>query len=123
MDPLGRFQKFQLNGKTDRAQQLNHVSLVDARDNSFVGLNAGTKVVGSENTAVGANAMVTSQRVSNNTVVGARAGETLQDAQQNVAVGALAAQKAANVVAGTYVGYQAGQYASKSSYNTAVGWH
>ena len=61
MNPSNKFQDYKFNGKGAYSTQLDHVSLVDGYDDTFVGLNAGTKVIlggsSQQNTAVGANAM------------------------------------------------------------------
>jgi hypothetical protein len=45
MQPANKFQDYKFNGKGAYSQQLDHVSLVDGYDDTFVGLNAGTKVM------------------------------------------------------------------------------
>jgi hypothetical protein len=56
MQPANKFQDYKFNGKGAYSQQLDHVSLVDGYDDTFVGLNAGTKVIlggsSQQNTAV-----------------------------------------------------------------------
>ena len=126
MQPANKFQDYKFNGKGSYSLQLDHVSLVDGHDDTFVGLNAGTKVTLTEasqqNTAVGANAMTSSQTVSNTTIVGAYGGAEIQNSESSVGVGTGVLQNAANIVGHTAVGYQSAQRIEKSSYNTSVGW-
>ena len=79
MNPSKNFQDYTLAGKGAYSLQLDQIDLVGGYDSTFVGLNAGTRIPASDescqrNTGVGANAMVSSQTVSNTTVVGAYAG-------------------------------------------------
>lgn len=122
MESIGFRQQTYLSGRTDRVQQLAHVSLVDGASNTMLGLNAGAKSTGYRNTYVGANVASYSTNSSNNVVVGANAGEFMRSSYDNVALGRRAAQFM-NV--GTYnvaVGTQAGERMKLSSYNTVVGY-
>ena len=126
MHPANKFQDYKFNGKGAYSQQLDHVSLVDGYDDTFVGLNAGTKVIlggsSQQNTAVGANSMTSSQTVSNTTIVGAYGGAEIQNSESSVGVGTGVLEYGANIVGHTAVGYQSAQRIEKSSYNTSVGW-
>lgn len=122
MESIGFRQQTYLSGRTDRVQQLAHVSLVDGASNTMLGLNAGAKSTGYRNTYVGANVASSSKTSSNNVVVGANAGEFMRNSYDNVALGRRAAQF---MNAGTYnvaVGTQAGERLARSSYNTVVGY-
>lgn len=44
MQPANKFQDYKFNGKGSYSLQLDHVSLVDGHDDTFIGLNAGTKL-------------------------------------------------------------------------------
>jgi hypothetical protein len=122
MESIGFRQQTYLSGRTDRVQQLAHVSLADGASNTMLGLNAGAKSTGYRNTYVGANVASSSKTSSNNVVVGANAGEFMRNSNDNVALGRRAAQFM-NI--GTYnvvVGTQAGEHMKRSSYNTVVGY-
>ena len=126
MLPSGSFQKYDLAGKGAYSQQLQHISLVDAHDGTFVGINSGTAITNSpinaRNTAIGANTAVTSRTISNSTLVGAYCGERIQNAESITSIGAGSLQFGSNVVGTTVLGYECASELEKSSFDTVVGY-
>ena len=122
MEPSGHRQNLFLSGRTDRAQQLAHVSLADGADNTLVGLNAGARAVGRRNTYVGANVATNlGGLASNNVFLGASAGETATGVSDSVFVGHLAGQRASTGAFNVVVGSGAGRDMLQTSQNTLVG--
>lgn len=123
MDPANHQQAMYLSGRTDRVQQLAHVSLTDGAWNTAVGLNAGTRLAarGRRNTVVGAEAG-TVLTGNNNALVGAYAGERASGVSDSVAVGHGAGRAMGNVASCVLVGAGAGAAMQKASFNTAVGF-
>ena len=121
MQPASHRQNLFLSGRTDRAQQLAHVSLVDGVDNSLVGLNAGAKTSGRRNTFVGANVATDASAASNNVAVGALAGETAADVHDNVLLGHAAGQRAQTATFNVVAGSMAGRDMRQASFNVLLG--
>jgi hypothetical protein len=123
MEPANHRQGLNLAGRTDRVQQLGHVSLADGASNTMIGLNAGKHLVsrGRNNTLVGAESG-TVLTGSDNTVLGAYACETSTSVSDNVVVGWGSGRQMSNVEYCVLVGTTAGTVMQKSSYNTAVGY-
>jgi hypothetical protein len=122
MDPAGHRQNLFLSGRTDRAQQLAHVSLVDGADNTLVGLNAGAKTSGRANTLVGANVATDASDVANNVCVGARAAESAVAVHDSVVLGHEAAQRARNAAFNVVLGSRAGQHMRQADLNVVAGY-
>ncbi len=124
MDSAGYKQQLSLAGRTDRVQQLAHVSLVDGADNTLLGLEAGARVAGRNNTFVGSRVARVSAATSNtNVVVGAQAAEFLGAASsQNVVVGALAGQRLRHSSQNVVLGAEAGRYMHQAVQCTVVGF-
>jgi len=109
MQPAKNFQDYTLAGKGAYSLQLDNISLVDGYDSTYVGLNAGTRIPEhnpscQRNVGVGANAMMSSQSVSNTVVLGAYSGAEMQDIESTTTVGTGSSQYAANVVGLTAIG-------------------
>ena len=123
MDSAGYRQQFNLAGRTDRVQQLSHVSLADGADNTLLGLEAGAKVTGNTNTFVGSRVARVAAYSSNNVVVGARAAEYLGSrTHDNVILGHLAGQQIVYSESNVLVGAEAGRYVQRSVLCTLVGF-
>jgi hypothetical protein len=123
MDSAGYRQQFNLAGRTDRVQQLSHVSLADGADNTLLGLEAGAKVTGNTNTFVGSRVARVAAYSSNNVVVGARAAEYLGSrTHDNVILGHLAGQQIVYSESNVVVGAEAGRYVQRSVLCTLVGF-
>ena len=122
MESVGFRQQTYLTGRTDRVQQLAHVSLVDGAENTLLGLNAGAKNSGHRNTYIGANVATFGSLSSNNVFVGAQAAEFVRRSYDNVAIGRKAAQFMNSATYNVVVGTQAGSRMQRSSYNTVVGY-
>lgn len=109
-------------GDTSRLNQLGHVSLVDGKDNTNVGLNAFLGG-GSNNTVVGAHAgTVLDARSAGVVVVGARGGERMRFSTHTVAIGAEAAQDAGAVHRSVLIGAESGKKMRNAQYCTVVGY-
>lgn len=110
------------------ANENPYIILNDGRLNSFIGLNAGLKLVGSKqdigrrNVYVGANVGASSTFVSNSVFVGARTGELARTVEAGVFVGSDAGSKTRESVGDTLVGFGAGAVIQKSSYNCLIGY-
>jgi hypothetical protein len=124
MDSSGYRQQLSLSGRTDRVQQLAHVSLADGADNTLVGLDAGAKASGRQNTFVGSRVARVSSTTSNtNVVVGAQAAEFLgARSSDNVVAGALAGQRLQYSSQNVVLGAEAGRYMNQSVQCTVVGF-
>ena len=122
MEPSNHAQGMYLSGRTDRVQQLAHVSLADGHYNTAVGLQAGQRITerGRLNTVLGANAgrVLSGAR---NAVAGAMACEKSTNVTDAVVVGAYAGQLMANTTGVVLVGARAGMTLQKASFTTAVG--
>lgn len=120
---VGYAQRLDLSGRTDRVEQLAHISLVDGLGNTALGLEAGQYVgaAGRNNAFVGAFAGA-SLAGSNNAVVGAQAAQHAREVSDTVLVGQGAGRLMANVVGTVMVGSRAGATATKGAFNTGVGY-
>lgn len=113
-----------LSGRTDRVNQLAHVSLLDGSDNSFVGLNAGAATApldASNNVFVGAHAASNSQMAEGSVFVGTSAGRDSQRVGNTVLVGHRAGLEMVDAAYCVAIGAEAGSALQRGSYNTLVG--
>jgi hypothetical protein len=123
MQSAGHKQPLWLSGRTDRAQQLAHVSLADGSDNTMLGLNAGTASTGAKNTYVGANVATTlAADLYNNVFVGALAAEQVREADSSVFLGHATGQRASRTYSDVVVGAMAGRDIFQTAENTLVGY-
>ena len=109
-----------LPGRTDRVNQLAHVSLLDGANNTSVGVNTGY-VRGHENTIVGAYAGVLDARSSSVVLLGERVGSRAQTAVETVAIGAQALSHATLTQQSVFVGAGSAANARNAALTTAVG--
>ena len=140
MDDLGRqYGQLNLQGRSDRINQLAHITLLDGKNDTYVGLNAGASrpLVGGNNTYVGAysgaNAISEAstflgyaagrraQRIKESTFFGFKSGEVSDRVQSSVCVGAYSGRKMTRANNNTIVGYQAGAELTSGSRNVALG--
>ena len=111
-----------LGGTTNRINQLAHVSLLDGRDNTSIGLNT-QYAHGSKNTVVGAYASTGSDRhTADSVMIGYRSGANIKYATQSVAIGSQAASRAQNLQNTILVGTDAGKNIVSAAYCTALGF-
>lgn len=123
MDDAGYRQQYTLGGRTDRVQQLSHISLLDGGLNTFVGLNAGAKnYKGVENAYVGAESATISDSSSRNVTVGAKAGYSLLRSNDNVIIGRRAGYSLADCHGAVIIGTDAGANVQRSRFNTMIGY-
>ena len=123
MDDAGYRQQYSLGGRTDRVQQLSHISLLDGGLNTFVGLNAGAKnYKGVENAYVGAESATVSDSSSRNVTVGAKAGYSLLRSNDNVIIGRRAGYSLADCHGAVIIGTDAGANVQRSRFNTMIGY-
>lgn len=109
-----------LSGRGDKINQLAHVSLMDGKNNTCVGLNTG-HVQGANNTAVGAFAGLLDRSSQNTVLIGKSAGNASQHAVDTVAIGAGALGRGTRTMQSVFVGADSGKTARVASYVTAVG--
>ena len=140
MDDLGRqYGQLNLQGRSDRINQLAHITLLDGKNDTYVGLNAGASrpLVGGNNTYVGAysgaNAISEAstflgyasgrraQRIKESAFFGFKSGEVADRVQSSVCVGAYSGRKMTRANNNTIVGYQAGAELTSGSRNVALG--
>ena len=110
-----------LSGRTDRVNQLAHVSLVDGANNTSVGVNT-SYVRGRENTIVGAYAGVLDATSRSVVLVGERTGNSAQTAIESVAIGARAMSHAVMTQQSVFVGANTATHARRTVLTTAVGY-
>ena len=123
MNDAGYRQQYSLGGRTDRVQQLSHISLLDGGLNTFVGLNAGAKnYKGTENAYVGAESATVSESSSRNVTVGAKAGYSMLRSDDNVVIGRRAGFSLADCRGAVIIGTDAGANVQRSSFNTLIGY-
>ncbi len=137
---LGRdYGKLYLSGRSDRLVQLGHISLLDGKNNAYLGLYAGAQrpLAGGNNTFVGtysgANAVSEAgvflglgsgrraTRVKETTLIGYKAGELCERVESSVCIGAYAGRKMMRANCNTLLGYQAGAELTSGSRNTIIG--
>ena len=109
-----------LSGRTDRVNQLAHISLVDGKSNTSVGLNV-EYVRGTNNTVVGAYAGVLDAVSRGVVFVGESAGRKAQRAVDSVAIGSGAMSAAHTTQSSVFIGTDTGRDARRATYCTAVG--
>ena len=123
MDDAGYRQQYSLGGRTDRVQQLSHISLLDGSLNTFIGLNAGAKnYKGTENAYVGAESATVSDTSSRNVTVGAKAGYSMLRSNDNVVIGRRAGYSLADCRGAVIIGTDAGANVQRSQFNTLIGY-
>ena len=123
MDDAGYRQQYSLGGRTDRVQQLSHISLLDGSLNTFIGLNAGAKNFrGTENAYVGAESATVSDASSRNVTVGAKAGYSMVRSSDNVVIGRRAGYSLADCHGAVIIGTDAGANVQRSRFNTMIGY-
>ena len=129
-----------LSGKLDGgANQLAHISLVDGRNNTYVGLSSGASrpLAGGNNTYIGgfsgANATADAtvligtragrvgKSIREGIFIGFRAGEFAERVDSSVCIGPYAGQKMKRANNNCVVGYKAGAELTSGSRNTALG--
>lgn len=139
-DSLGRgYGQLYLSGRSDRVPQLAHISLLDGKNNAYLGLYAGASrpLAGGNNTFVGsysgANASAEASvflglasgrratRIKETCLVGYKAGELAERVESSVCVGAYAGRKMTRANCNTLVGFQAGAELTSGSRNTVIG--
>ena len=109
-----------LTGRTDKINQLAHISLLDSKDNTAVGVNT-AHVLGSQNTTVGAYAGTLDPKSHHTVLVGERAGSNARAAIESVAIGAGTLGEATTAQQSVFVGFGTGQLARSASFVTALG--
>lgn len=109
-----------LTGRSDRINQLAHISLLDSKDNTGVGVNT-AHVQGAENTAVGAYTGTLSAASVQSVLLGAHAGARTVHTTQTVAVGARALSNTASAHHCVFVGFGSGADSRSASWVTALG--
>jgi hypothetical protein len=123
MDDAGYRQQYSLGGRTDRVQQLSHISLLDGSQNTFIGLNAGAKNFrGVENAYVGAESATVSDSSSRNVTVGAKAGYSMVRSNDNVVIGRRAGYSLTDCHGAVIIGTDAGANVQRSRFNTMIGY-
>ena len=137
-DSLGRgYGQLYLSGRSDRIAQLGFISLLDGRQNAYIGLYAGSSRPGGNNTFVGtysgANASADASvflglasgrratRVKESCFLGYKAGELAERVESSVCVGAYAGRKMTRANCNTLLGHQAGAELTSGSRNTIIG--
>ena len=139
-DSLGRqYGRLYLSGRSDRVNQLAHVSLVDGKGNAYLGLYAGAQrpLAGGNNTYVGtysgANASAEASvflglgsgrratRIRETCFIGYKAGELSERVESTVCVGAFAGRKMTRANCNAVFGYQAAAELTSGSRNTIIG--
>jgi len=139
-DSLGRqYGRLYLSGRSDRVNQLAHVSLVDGKGNAYLGLYAGAQrpLAGGNNTYVGsyagANASAEASvflglgsgrratRIRETCFIGYKAGELSERVEASVCVGAFAGRKMTRANCNAVFGYQAAAELTSGSRNTIIG--
>lgn len=109
-----------LAGRTDKINQLAHISLLDSKDNTAVGVNT-AHVLGTQNTTVGAYAGTLDARSRQTVLLGERAGHNARTAIEAVAVGAGSLARAVLARQSVFVGFGTGESARSASLVTSVG--
>ena len=111
-----------LGGTTNRINQLAHVSLLDGRDNTSIGLNT-EYARGANNVVLGAYAGTSADDACKNMVIiGSRCAQQLHNSTFSVAVGTSAASLAQAMHYSVLLGSDAGRYTRGSFHCTAVGY-
>ena len=108
------------SGRTDRVNQLAHVSLMDGKNNTSVGLNV-DHVHGADNTVVGAYAGVLDTASRGVVLIGANVGRRAQRSTDSVAIGWGAMSSALTTDKCVFVGTDTGKHARWATYCTAIG--
>jgi hypothetical protein len=129
-----------LSGKLDGgANQLAHISLLDGKNNAYIGLSSGASrpLAGGNNTYIGAfsgaNATADAtvlvgtragrvgKSIREGIFIGYRAGEFAERVDSSVCIGPYAGQKMKRANNNCVVGYKAGAELTSGSRNTALG--
>jgi hypothetical protein len=137
---LGRqYGKLYLSGRSDRITQLAHISLLDGKNNAYLGLYAGAQrpLAGGNNTFVGSfsGANASSEagvfvglgsgrratRIKETCFLGYKCGELAERVEASVCIGAYAGRKMTRANCNTLLGYQAGAELTSGSRNTIIG--
>ena len=139
-DYLGRgYGKLYLSGRDDRVPQLAHISLVDGRNNTKVGLMAGESfslqggncvlvgayaghnAIAESSTFLGAMSGRTAQRIKSSVFCGHRSGEMAERVEGTTMLGALSGRRLKRANNNTILGYSAGAELTSGSRNCLVG--
>lgn len=138
-DTLGRqTSQLYLSGKSDRVNQFAFVSLLDGKNNAFIGLNAGSSLPGTNNTFLGsysgANAVGVdgsvfmgmasgrrARRIKESVFLGYKTGELSDRVESSVSIGAYAGRKMQRANCNTLIGFQSGAELTSGSRNTILG--
>ena len=129
-----------LSGKLDGgANQLAHISLIDGKNNTYIGLSSGASrpLAGGNNTYIGgfsgANATADAtvligtragrvgKSIREGIFIGFRAGEFAERVDSSVCIGPYAGQKMKRANNNCVIGYRAGAELTSGSRNTALG--
>lgn len=108
-------------GRTDKLNQLAHVSLIDGVDNTAVGVNT-AHVSGAQNTVVGAYAGTLDAASHHAVLVGHHTGNAAQTLAHTVAIGAGALSSATVVRDSVFVGSLTAGSARAADLCTALGY-
>ena len=138
-DTLGRqTSHLYLSGKSDRVNQFAFVSLLDGKNNAFIGLNSGSSLPGTNNTFLGsysgANATYVdgsvfmgmasgrrARRIKESVFLGYKTGELSDRVESSVSIGAYAGRKMQRANCNTLIGFQSGAELTSGSRNTILG--
>lgn len=138
-DTLGRQNsRLFLSGKSDRVNQFAFISLLDGKNNAFMGLNAGSSLPGTNNTFLGSysgsNATTIdgsvfmgmasgrrAHRVKESMFLGYKTGELADRVESSVSIGAYAGRKMQRANCNTLIGFQSGAELTSGSRNTILG--
>jgi len=140
MDDLGRqYGRLYLSGRSDRINQLAHISLLDGKNNAYLGLYAGASrpLAGGNNTFVGSysGANASSEagvfvglgsgrratRIKETCFLGYKSGELAERVESSVCIGAFSGRKMTRANCNTLLGYQAGANLISGSRNVIIG--
>lgn len=114
--------KLYFPGSSDRIDQLQYVSVVDGKQNTFLGQECGNKFPGEYNVFSGYRSGQKSVDVTTSLFSGAKSGQNAQRIQETVMVGYEAGQSSADSNSNVLIGSYAGRGLQRSRFNVAVGY-
>ena len=113
--------KLYFPGSSDRIDQLQYLSVVDGKQNTFLGQECGNKFPGEFNVFSGYRSGQESRKISTSLFSGAKSGQNAQRIQDTVMVGYEAGQSSSDSNSNVLIGAYSGRGLKRSRFNVCVG--
>ena len=113
--------KLYFPGSSDRIDQLQYISVIDGKQNTYLGQDCGNKFPGELNVFSGYQSGQDSRQVMTSVFSGAKSGQNAQRLTDTVLVGHEAGQSSSDSNSNVLIGAYAGRELQRSRFNVAVG--